>query len=1512
MRTILGVTLTVYIGMILLLNIPFIQQRLSVVVSSELSKVLGSQLTISHIDMGLLNRIIVSDILLYDQSGKEMLKVSRLSAKYDIIPLFKGKISIGTVQLFGFDINIEKEHPDAVPNIRFLIDAFASKDTVGTHSNLDIRVNSLLIRRGKVSYNVLSEKESPGKFNPNHVNVQNIIANVSLKALQNDSVNASIKRMSADETNSGFQLKKLSLKIVGNRRGMNVENFAIELPRTELKADTIYLSYDSLDAFSRFADKVRFSFRLLPSRVTLKDLSPFIPVFAQADESLWINMSAHGMLDDLECSRLAVYSSGHHFLLAGDLSLQNLSSPNDALLFGQVTNLRADQTGMAFLLRNLKGKDARIPASLRNIGYISFQGQMSGYFTDLVMYGAFHTGLGTVSTDLKFSSDRDKGLFAYSGRVKTADFELGKMFENRKLDKVSFDLSVVGQQKKGNYPDVKMKGDVLSLDYSDYCYKNIELDGEYKEGGFDGKLFLNDEHGTLMMNGNINLAEAVPTFNFKASIDHFRPHKLHITQQDMELSARINADFAGKSIDDINGKIYVDSLVLVTDDGKRLTDNFRVVANRIDSLRRKLIVSSGFMTAVIEGNYSYRTLPKSILNVVAKYVPSLVRPDENEGKTNNNFSFDVNLYDTDFLSAALKMPFHIYTHSTLKGYFNDRAQRLRIEGYFPRLLYDDKFFESGMVLCENHNDLFHARLRFTHRKPQGAVSVAIDSKAKNDSISTVLNWGNDQTVTYSGQLSTLAYFLRPQVEGSGPDENVRKGKVLKTVVRINPTDVIVNDTLWKIRSSTVLVDAGKVFIDNFNFSHGSRHLTVNGTLSKNPEDTLLVNLQDINIGYVFDIANVGVRFQGEATGPAYASGVLGKPVLYTDLHIRNLGLNDGLLGDAKIHGEWHHDVKGIKLDADIREGNVAHTYVNGYIYPIKPQSSLDLHINAKNTNLKFIHYYMRNITSDFDGRVNGRVRLYGKFKELTMEGKVDSDARLKIDVLNTTLAVKDSILIEPQGLVFSNNRIYDTEGHQGLLSGTLRYEHFKRIRYQFQAVVDDMLVMNTKESPDYPFYGTVYGTGSVSLQGNAQDGLNVDVAMTTGANTSFTYVKDYVGSAASSQFVRFVDKTPRRAAPDSIYLSAYERARQQMVEEEEENKADIRLNLLVDVTPDAAMKIIMDPVAGDYISGWGEGNIRTEFYNKGDVKMYGNYRITRGMYKFSLQEVIRKDFNISDGSTISFNGSPLDATLDIQASYTVSSASLADLIPDISSYDVQNNVKVNCLMKLSGQLTAPEIQLGLELPNERDEVQALVRNYIPTDEQMNMQILYLLSIGKFYTEMPGATQNSDMMSSVLSSTLSGQLNNALSRIINNNNWNIGTNLSTGQDGWTDMEFEGVLSGQLLNNRLLINGNFGYRDNPMANTNFVGDFDAEWLVNRSGDIRLKAYNETNDRYYTKTNLTTQGIGIVFKKDFNKWRELFFWNNLFRKRRNARNSAEIQPTDSVALPLPADSIFPLRKP
>ena len=1475
---------------------------MSVFVAEELSDLLNTRVTIGRINIGLLNRIIIDDVLLDDQDEQEMLKVTRLSAKFDIMPFFKGKISISSVQLFGFNINLQKKTPDSPPNFKFVLDAFASNDTVKKDNSLDLRINSILIRRGRMAYHVLSEEETPGKFNAKHIHLQNIIANISLKALSKDSINLGIKRLSLDEKVSGFSLKKMSLKLVANSRQTSIDNFAIELPETSLKLDTIHLIYDSLKAFDRFTEQVRFSFRTLPSQITLKDISPFLPALSHFKEPISLDMEVKGTVNQLTCSHLEITADNRQFRLKGDVALQDLSHPQDAYVFGTLSELTATTRGVGFLVRNLSHDYNGVPPVLERLGNVSFRGEVSGYFTDIVTYGQLHTDLGGVNMDLKLSSDKSKGLFAYSGAVKTTDYKLGKLLANEQLGEITFNLDVHGRHVTDRLPVVELKGLIASVDYSRYRYENITLDGEYKQGGFNGKVALDDPNGSIYLNGDVNVSSRIPTFNFQAIINKLRPHDLNLTSKypDTEFSLKLRANFTGGSVDEMIGEINVDSLEFMSPEKQYFMNNMNIRASKQNN-ENQLRLTSEFLTASVEGKFQYHTLPASILNIMRKYVPSLILPPKKPIETHNNFQFDIHIYNTDILSTIFDIPLTVYTHSTLKGYFNDPLQRLRVEGYFPRLQYKNNFIESGMILCENPSDHIRARVRLTNLKKKGAVNLSLDAQAKDDNISTTLNWGNSAAVTYSGQLAAVAKFLR--TEGEKP--------LLKAMVEVKPTDIILNDTLWQIHPSQVVVDSGKVDVNNFYFSHQDRYVRINGRLSDNPQDSVKVDLKDINMGYVFDIASISddVNFEGDATGTAYASGVFKKPVMNTRLFIKNFSLNQGRLGDLNIYGEWDNENRGIRLDASIKDISTTPSRVTGIIHPLKPESGLDLNIEANELNLKFLEHYMKSIANDIKGRATGKVHFYGKFKGLNLDGAVMTDASMNFDILNTHFAIKDTILLAPTGLTFNNIHISDMEGHSGRMNGYLHFQHFKNLNYRFEIQANNMLVMNTKESTDMPFYGTVYGTGNALLTGNAIQGLDVNVAMTTNRNSIFTYINGSVASATSNQFIKFVDKTPRRTIQDSIQIiSYYEQLQQKRQEAEEEQKTDIRFIILVDATPDATMKIIMDPVAGDYISGKGTGNIRTEFYNKGDVKMFGSYQINQGVYKFSLQEVIRKDFVIKNGSTITFNGAPLDANLDIQASYTVNSASLNDLIPEESSSIIQQpNVKVNCIMNLSGILVRPTIKLGIELPNERDEVQTLVRNYISTEEQMNMQILYLLGIGKFYTEDARNNQNSNVMSSVLSSTLSGQLNNALSQVFETNNWNIGTNLSTGDKGWTDMEVDVILSGQLLNNRLLINGNFGYRDNPMANTNFVGDFEAEWLINRSGDIRLKAYNETNDRYYTKTNLTTQGVGIMYKKDFNKWSDLFFWNKWKLRNKRKQEEKSKQQTDSIGNANTAKSVL-----
>lgn len=275
-----------------------------------------------------------------------------------------------------------------------------------------------------------------------------------------------------------------------------------------------------------------------------------------------------------------------------------------------------------------------------------------------------------------------------------------------------------------------------------------------------------------------------------------------------------------------------------------------------------------------------------------------------------------------------------------------------------------------------------------------------------------------------------------------------------------------------------------------------------------------------------------------------------------------------------------------------------------------------------------------------------------------------------------------------------------------------------------------------------------------------------------------------------------------------------------------------------------------------------------------ELKMYGNYTLDRGDYNFTLQDIIIKDFTIRPGSEISFSGDPYAAKLDIKAAYTLN-ANLSDLDESfLNDSELQRtNVPVNALMNVTGDIAQPEVTFDLEFPTLTSDIYRKVRSIISTDEMMNRQMLYLLALNRFYTPdyMTGATRGNELVS-VASSTLSSQLSNILGQI--SDNWNIAPALRSSRGDFSDVEVDVALSSRLLNNRLLFNGNFGYRDKSLNSNQFIGDFDLEYLLNRKGTIRLKAYNRYNDQnYYLRSALTTQGVGIVLRKDFDSLTSFF---------------------------------------
>ena len=475
----------------------------------------------------------------------------------------------------------------------------------------------------------------------------------------------------------------------------------------------------------------------------------------------------------------------------------------------------------------------------------------------------------------------------------------------------------------------------------------------------------------------------------------------------------------------------------------------------------------------------------------------------------------------------------------------------------------------------------------------------------------------------------------------------------------------------------------------------------------------------------------------------------------------------------------------------------------------------------------------------------------------------------------------------PDDIQLKGDTIYDRNNNFAIVNGGIHHKHLTKLSYDLDLKARNFLGYDTHEFGDNTFYGTVYATGDVGIHGKSGETI-IDINAEPEKGSIFVYNVASPDAISDKSFIHWHEIVPELA--DSIN-------RQMTLKDQEDNddidfSSDMRINFLVNTNQNLTLKLIMDEQSGDYISLNGDGVIRANYYNKGAFDMFGNYVVDHGMYKLTIQNLIKKEFEFMHGGTIAFGGNPYNAPLNLQAKYTVNGVPLSDL--SIGKSFSSNNIRVDCLMNITGTPESPKVDFSMDLPTVNSDAKQMIYSIINSQEEMNQQVLYLLGIGRFYSQTNNnqasedaaqQSQTSLAMQSLLSGTISQQINTVLSNVVKSNNWNFGANISTGDEGFNNAEYEGILSGKLLNNRLLFNGQFGYRDNANATQSFIGDFDMRYLIFPNGNLAIRMYNQTNDRYFTRNSLNTPGLGLIMKKDFNGWRDFFGITRLKKKKKKS---------------------------
>lgn len=733
---------------------------------------------------------------------------------------------------------------------------------------------------------------------------------------------------------------------------------------------------------------------------------------------------------------------------------------------------------------------------------------------------------------------------------------------------------------------------------------------------------------------------------------------------------------------------------------------------------------------------------------------------------------------------------------------------------------------------------------------------------------------------------------------------------------VNPSTFEVNDTIWHVNRSRLQWDGHRISVDSLLVNQGMQFALIDGVASPSADDYMYVDLSGIDLDYVFETLAINyVTFGGKATGRLQGSALLSSaPILYTDgLNVKALTYNHSLLGDALIKSNFDTRTKAVHIDADIAEKQRHVAKVLGDIYVAR--DSLSIGIAADSVNVAFLQPFMMAFSSDVEGRASGNVKLFGTFKDIDLVGRVHADSlRMKVDITNVWYSACDSVIIDPGVIHLDNITLRDRDGHTALLNGEVRHRYFHEPTFDFKITkANNLLVYDTNQAMGERWWGTIYGNGSGTIHG-VPGYINIVVDMNSAPGSTFTFALDDREEAVDYQFITFTDKrkeaeearlqeTLAPAPEEPEFLKRFRRAAEQQTQG---RPTRYDMDLRMRATPDAKVCIIMDPVAGDKIDATGSGALRMTYNSENELNLYGTYTLDQGLYNFTLQDLIVRDFKIRQGSKITFDGDPLAATLNLTAVYKVNT-SLTELDKSFATDRELNrtNVPVEALLKVDGDMRSPEITFDLDFPTLSNDVASKVRSIISTSDMMNRQIIYLLALNRFYTpDYMNNDASGGELSSLASTTLSTQLGQMLGTLAPG--WSFSPYFRTEKGDFSDMEVDLALSSALFNNRLLLNGNFGYRDKATSNTTFVGDFDIEYLLNRSGTLRLKAYNHFNDQsYYLRSALTTQGLGILYKRDFNR-----FLPGLFRKKKKQPEKKKPAQTPAPAAPAEPSPILTIR--
>lgn len=1445
--------------------------------------------------------------------------IGNLELKAESLDLTGRKIALTSFLLSDSEIGFNHTKPQQVDTLIAEVATEQGIEKQVATPEWVLSLSELRFQNNKLNYNNQDSMPKERGIDFNHVEISALNISSDNISIQPGNIKLKLNNFSFSEK-SGFKLNEFKSDISYDTTNVTLANLLITTPNTRI-SDHLEANFSSITKIADSIEKVNIVLELDSTRIGITDVLYFSPEMAynpkvkiKAGEVMDISGQLSGSLERLFINQLAISNNrATSIRLSGVIT----NAMNPELMFAEINGLIFKTTSRD--IYSYISKDM-LPETVTISPSISLTGNFEGYLKNFNSNIQLNSSFGGLNADIKMNPSAGNVETRYFANLTVKELDLGKLLNQPDtLGPVSLQASIDGIGINPDSLNASLTAVVTSAFYNQYTYTGLNVEGFIVNRSFHGEIWMHDNNLDFTYTGYVNMDPDSLAFLFDLDLNGADLTALNLSENELKFSGAISADLAKRYGPNPLGKIKIYDLRLIQAGLDCPVDSI-IIQSSYDRDSSIIQIRSVFLNAIMKGEIVIKDLISTVVPHLNRYfefsardtaqianaskgakgeVPVNIKHiNNNDTIVPQNFNFSLTLEDPNLICKNLVPALKRFTPLTLTGKYSSDEQSLVAIAEIPMIDYNNIVIDSLLLNINSDREKLEYKV---HAAEISNPSLAIEEFDFRGGIS-------NNKITYRVNVEKADSFNVLRTSGA-----FAKNDNDYTLILDEP--LVLNNTAWnidpdnKITFSDKGLDAQKVILS------GEDQLV--SIITQPGENVpLKITFED------FRLANLSLIIEkdkelprGELNGYFTLFKVNGVNAFTSDLMIDSLKFMDIPVGNISLLADNSRNAEQFDINMTLTGYGNELTVQGNYIAK-DSTGILNLDLDIPRLNMAAVEPFTFGQVSRMSGFINGGLAIRGTTANPDINGHIAlNEVAFTAPFANTYLRVNNNTLqVRDKKFILDGLTLIDTTNHTAEVKGYADFSDLTNLKFDFRIITEDFLAMNsTRGKKDAPIYGTVLLDSDIRVRGTPSNPvINMQVTLNNGTEVTYMLPETNMTLNESEGIVIFADSITDQSqimAADSL----------QQVKSTLEG---ISLDASITFEPEAVLRMLIDPVAGDSMFVSGEGVLNFSMETGGQMNLSGKYDITGGGYNLTLNDFIKREFTLREGSSITWTGDIMDALVDLTAQYTVKTSPMLLLEDQIQGLEetergqFRNELTFFVLLKMDGKLTEPEISFEIAQPEDEEGAMGGTvnskLNELKTDEsQMNKQVFALLTLNRFLGQDPFETGNAPMTvesatRSSASKLLTQQFSSLSEKYIKGVDLDVGVtsfeDYSEGeQQGRTQLNL-GV-SKELFDDRVSVQvgGNVDLEGEHASNnkmSDIAGNVKVEYKLTPNGRYRLKGYRRIEFEDPIEGEIINTGIGISYTRDFRRLRQLFMSQKKREELREQRNAELLdqQKTDN----------------